>query len=64
MRAINYFVAQKYTEAIGKLASADNQRVILMPLESASLIGSLGGISEIAREVFDKPKPAPIRPGG
>ena len=41
-----------------------NQRVILMPLESASLIGSLGGISEIAREVFDKPKPAPIRPGG
>jgi len=64
VRAINYFVAQKYTEAIGKLASADNQRVILMPLESASLIGSLGGISEIAREVFDKPKPAPIRPGG
>jgi regulator of protease activity HflC (stomatin/prohibitin superfamily) len=64
VRAINYFVAQKYTEAIGKLASADNQRVILMPLESASLIGTLGGISEIAREVFDKPKPAPIRPGG
>ncbi|SHJ26020.1 SPFH domain, Band 7 family protein [Aureimonas altamirensis DSM 21988] len=64
VRAINYFVAQKYTEAIGKLASADNQRVILMPLESASLIGTLGGISEIAREVFDKPKPASIRPGG
>ncbi|UHD47260.1 SPFH/Band 7/PHB domain protein [Aureimonas altamirensis] len=64
VRAINYFVAQKYTEAIGKLASADNQRVILMPLESASLIGSLGGISEIAREVFDKPKPPSIRPGG
>ncbi|MCM2503232.1 SPFH/Band 7/PHB domain protein [Aureimonas altamirensis] len=64
VRAINYFVAQKYTEAIGKLASADNQRVILMPLESASLIGALGGISEIAREVFDKPKPPSVRPGG
>lgn len=64
VRAINYFVAQKYTEAIGKLAAADNQRVILMPLESASLIGALGGISEIAREVFDKPKPPSVRPGG
>lgn len=64
VRAINYFVAQKYTEALGKLAAADNQRVILMPLESASLIGSLGGISEIAREVFDRPKPPSTRPGG
>ncbi|QOG08090.1 SPFH/Band 7/PHB domain protein [Aureimonas sp. OT7] len=64
VRAINYFVAQKYTEAIAKLAAADNQRVILMPLESASLIGALGGISEIAREAFDKPKPPSIRPGG
>ncbi len=63
VRAINYFVAQKYTEAIGRLAAADNQRVILMPLESASLIGALGGISEIAREVFDKPKPPSVRPG-
>ena len=64
VQAINYFVAQKYTEAIAKLAAADNQRVILMPLESASLIGALGGISEIAREAFDKPKPPSIRPGG
>ncbi|WP_052194569.1 SPFH domain-containing protein [Aureimonas altamirensis] len=64
VRAINYFVAQKYTEAIARLAAADNQRVILMPLESASLIGALGGISEIAREAFDTPKPPSIRPGG
>lgn len=50
--AINYFVAQKYTEALGKIASANNQKVILMPLEASSLIGTLGGIGAIAKEVF------------
>jgi regulator of protease activity HflC (stomatin/prohibitin superfamily) len=52
--AINYFVAQKYTEALGQIASANNQKVILMPLEASSLIGSLGGIGAIAKEVFGK----------
>ncbi|KAA0972387.1 SPFH/Band 7/PHB domain protein [Aureimonas fodinaquatilis] len=52
IQAINYFVAQKYTEALGKLASADNQRVILMPLEASSLIGSLTGIAELSKEAI------------
>jgi len=52
--AINYFVAQKYTEALRHIASADNQKVILMPLEASSLIGALGGIGEIARATFGK----------
>ncbi len=52
--AINYFVAQKYVEALGKIASADNQKVILMPLESSSVIGSVAGIAEIAKEAFSK----------
>jgi regulator of protease activity HflC (stomatin/prohibitin superfamily) len=47
--AINYFVAQKYTEALQSIASADNQKVVLMPLEASSLIGSIGGIAEIAK---------------
>ena len=57
--AINYFVAQRYTEALGQIASANNQKVIMLPLEASSLIGSLGGIGEIAKDVFggddDKP---------
>ncbi len=55
VQAINYFVAQRYTEALQKIASAENQKVILMPLEASSLIGSLGGIAELARESFGKP---------
>jgi len=51
-QAINYFVAQKYTEALGQIATANNQKVVLMPLEASSLIGSLGGIGSIAKEVF------------
>jgi regulator of protease activity HflC (stomatin/prohibitin superfamily) len=59
IQAINYFVAQRYIDAIGRLAGSPNQKVILMPLESASMIGSLGGIAEIAREAFSAPRAAP-----
>jgi regulator of protease activity HflC (stomatin/prohibitin superfamily) len=52
IQAINYFVAQRYIDAIGRLAGSQNQKVILMPLESASMIGSLAGIAELARESF------------
>lgn len=51
-QAINYFVAQKYTDALTQIASAPNQKVIMMPLEASSLIGSLGGIGSIAKDVF------------
>jgi regulator of protease activity HflC (stomatin/prohibitin superfamily) len=52
VQAINYFIAQRYTEALAKIASAGNSKLVLMPLEASSLIGALGGIGEIAREVF------------
>lgn len=52
VQAINYFVAQKYVGALEKIASANNQKLILMPLEASSVIGALGGISEIAKEAF------------
>ena len=52
VQAINYFVAQKYTEALTAIGSARNQKIVLMPMEASSLIGSLGGIGAIAREVF------------
>ncbi|MBN9071856.1 MAG: SPFH/Band 7/PHB domain protein [Rhizobiales bacterium] len=52
MQAINYFVAQKYTEALAKIGSSSNNKVVMIPLEASSLIGSLGGIGAIAREVF------------
>lgn len=62
--AINYFVAQRYVEALEKLASAPNQRVILMPLEASNVIGALGGIAELAKETFGDGGggPAPVRP--
>ncbi len=56
VNAINYFVAQKYTEALQQVASAENQKVIMMPLEASSLIGSLAGIGELAKESFSKNK--------
>jgi regulator of protease activity HflC (stomatin/prohibitin superfamily) len=61
VQAVNYFVAQKYVEALGQIASANNQKVILMPLEASAILGSLAGIGEIAREAFAAP-PAPRTP--
>ncbi|MET4694354.1 SPFH domain-containing protein [Endozoicomonas lisbonensis] len=50
-RAINYFVAQKYVEALKEVGAADNSKLIMMPLEASSVIGSLAGIKELLSEV-------------
>ncbi|MFZ1828422.1 MAG: SPFH domain-containing protein [Candidatus Competibacteraceae bacterium] len=54
VKAINYFVAQKYVEAIGKLAVAPNQKVLLMPLDTSGLVGSLAGVAELAQQALSK----------
>ncbi len=48
-KAINYFIAQKYTEAIKEIGSSDNSKVVLMPLEAGNLIGSVAGIAELLK---------------
>ncbi|WP_421950013.1 SPFH domain-containing protein [Pelagibacterium sp.] len=52
VQAINYFVANNYVNALEKIASAPNQKVLMLPLEAANVIGALGGVAEIAREAF------------
>lgn len=52
VQAINYFVANNYIKALEALASAPNQKVLMIPLEAAGVIGAIGGIGEITREVF------------
>ncbi|MCY4329313.1 MAG: SPFH/Band 7/PHB domain protein [Endozoicomonadaceae bacterium] len=53
-QAINYFVAQKYTEAVKEIASSDNSKVVMIPLEAASLVGSLNGIKELLTTTSEK----------
>jgi regulator of protease activity HflC (stomatin/prohibitin superfamily) len=69
IQAINYFVAQKYTEALTSIGSAPNSKIVMMPMEASSILSSLGGIGAIAREVFgdagsspSTPLPVPPRP--
>jgi regulator of protease activity HflC (stomatin/prohibitin superfamily) len=57
-QAINYFIAQKYVEALGMFANSPNAKTILFPVEATQLIGTLGGIGELAKEAFGKDKPA------
>jgi len=56
VQALNYFVATKYTEALQAIATADNEKLVLMPMEASALIGSLGGIGELAKGILGKDK--------
>jgi regulator of protease activity HflC (stomatin/prohibitin superfamily) len=53
-QAINYFVALKYVEALGAFATSPQQKTVFLPLESTSLLGSIAGIGEIAREALGR----------
>src|SRR5437879_3960167 len=50
--ALNYFVAEKYLKAFAQLAQSPNQKVLMLPIETMGVLGSLAGIGEIARETF------------
>ena len=52
IQAVNYFVANKYVEALTTIGAAENQKIIMLPLEASSLIGSIGGIAEIAKSAL------------
>ena len=58
-QAINYFVAQKYVEAVAEFARSPNAKTILFPVEATQLIGTLGGIAELAKEAVGRPGSAP-----
>ncbi|VAV93551.1 Protein QmcA (possibly involved in integral membrane quality control) [hydrothermal vent metagenome] len=65
-QAINYFIAQDYVKAVEKFATSPNAKTILFPVEATQLIGTLGGIGELAREALgntDAPTPPPVRRG-
>ncbi|MBX9444617.1 SPFH domain-containing protein [Dickeya chrysanthemi] len=50
IQAINYFVAQKYTDALQTIGAASNSKVIMMPLDASNLMGTISGISELIKE--------------
>ena len=52
MAALNYFIAQKYVEALKAMAASPNQKTMIIPYEATALLGSLGGIAELARDTF------------
>jgi regulator of protease activity HflC (stomatin/prohibitin superfamily) len=68
--ALNYFVAEKYLKAFALLAQSPNQKVLMLPVEAVNVLGSLGGIAEIAKATFgldgkgDSPASPPRRPTG
>jgi regulator of protease activity HflC (stomatin/prohibitin superfamily) len=56
VQAINYFVAQKYVEALKEFAHSPNQKLMILPTEVTGVMGSIAGIAELAKESLDKQK--------
>jgi len=54
IQAINYFVAQKYVEALHAFATGPNNKTLLLPMEATSILSSLAGIGEVAKQAFGK----------
>ena len=55
-QAINYFVAQKYVDALQAIGTAENEKLVLLPMETSGILGSLAGIGELAKNVFSDKK--------
>ena len=52
VQAVNYFIAQKYVEALAAIGTAPNQKLMFMPLETSGVLGAVAGIGEIARDAL------------
>ena len=61
LQAVNYFVAQKYIEALGEIAKAPNNKLVMMPLEASGVIGSIAGIKDLVTELKTEQTPTPQR---
>jgi hypothetical protein len=62
VNALNYFVAQKYVEAFGKLADAPQQRTVIVPADFSGIAGSIAGVLELVRGAQGGVSQAPPRP--
>jgi regulator of protease activity HflC (stomatin/prohibitin superfamily) len=49
VQALNYFIAQKYVEAMNQIGASPNARLVLMPMETSGLVGTIAGIAELAK---------------
>jgi len=59
INALNYFVANKYIEALKAMADSPNQKMLLLPIEATGILGSLAGIAELAKNSLDKQQSVP-----
>ncbi|MBP3402453.1 MAG: SPFH/Band 7/PHB domain protein [Alphaproteobacteria bacterium] len=61
INAINYFLGQKYLDALKEIGTADNSKMVLLPIEATNILGSIAGIGEIAKESLKKENGKPSK---
>jgi regulator of protease activity HflC (stomatin/prohibitin superfamily) len=50
--SINYFIADNYLRALTEIVRSSNQQVLMFPIETTSVLGTLGAIAEIVNATF------------
>lgn len=61
INAINYFLGQKYLDALKEIGTADNSKMVMLPIEATNILGSIAGIGEIAKESLKKENGKPSK---
>lgn len=61
INAINYFLGQKYLDALKEIGTAENSKMVLLPIEATNILGSIAGIGEIAKESLKKENGKPSK---
>ena len=52
--AVQYFVAQKYTESLATIGQSGSSKVLMMPVEATGLMGSVAGVAELLHQEKSK----------
>ncbi|MBO6290289.1 MAG: SPFH/Band 7/PHB domain protein [Alphaproteobacteria bacterium] len=57
-KALNYFLGQKYIEALQGIVTSPNQKLLMLPVDTTQVMSTVAGISELVKDVIknDNPK--------
>ena len=56
VQALNYFIGQRYVEAMAQIGQSPNSRLVLMPMELSGLVSTIAGIAELTKSRTPPPE--------
>lgn len=50
-KALNYFLGQKYIEALQGIVTSPNQKLLMLPMDTSQVMSTVAGIAELVKDV-------------